>query len=453
MKNIEVKVVIGAGYGDEGKGLMTDYFCEEALRKHGVSVETERAQRERKAVLNVRFNGGAQAGHTVSRINNGYEYKHWVFAQYGSGTFTGVDTYLAKHFMVNPELLIKEKRALYKLFRTPSVILIDKKCSVTLPVDIMINRIVEKLRGNNRHGSCGLGIYETWYRNSMDSTRLSLGDIFNNYDRVLKSSEATAKVCELVFEKSYKYIKLRKQELACELNVTKETIDEEFKIFGDKTNISEEFKNDVEEAVDNIVKILHDINIILVDENSYKRMLDEYDTMVFEGAQGLELSMRTVENTPHLTPSDTGISNVIDVLRDFSDKAAVNFEVETVYVTRSYKTKHGNGKFPEENNEIKDAYSLYDSTNCKNMYQGTLKYGVVDVERMKKLIKREESILKKATLGHKSSVAITHLDQTLGNIITTDGNTDYHVFTAEDLELNGTTYVSFGDKASAVRVI
>ena len=41
-------VVIGANWGDEGKGLMTDYLC----ARDGIHVV-------------VRFNGGAQAGHTV----------------------------------------------------------------------------------------------------------------------------------------------------------------------------------------------------------------------------------------------------------------------------------------------------------------------------------------------------------------------------------------------------
>ena len=40
--------VIGANFGDEGKGLMTDLFC-----------------RLGDNVINIRSNGGAQAGHTV----------------------------------------------------------------------------------------------------------------------------------------------------------------------------------------------------------------------------------------------------------------------------------------------------------------------------------------------------------------------------------------------------
>ena len=51
----DVKVVIGASFGDEGKGLMTDYFA-------------GKAKEEGKSCLVVCGNGGAQRGHTV-RVN------------------------------------------------------------------------------------------------------------------------------------------------------------------------------------------------------------------------------------------------------------------------------------------------------------------------------------------------------------------------------------------------
>jgi len=59
MKKIIVN--IGAGYGDEGKGLMTDYF----------------SARYPEALV-VRFNGGGQAGHTV--VN---EKQRHVFSSFG----------------------------------------------------------------------------------------------------------------------------------------------------------------------------------------------------------------------------------------------------------------------------------------------------------------------------------------------------------------------------------
>ena len=50
--NYHLKAIIGANYGDEGKGKMTDYFAAEAAKN-------------RKSCIVVLSNGGAQRGHTV----------------------------------------------------------------------------------------------------------------------------------------------------------------------------------------------------------------------------------------------------------------------------------------------------------------------------------------------------------------------------------------------------
>ena len=82
MKN--VRIVIGANFGDEGKGLMTDYFCSQAPPTEGV--------------LNVRFNGGAQAGHTVVAPDG----RRHIFGHLGAGSFLpNVATYLTSDFIIN----------------------------------------------------------------------------------------------------------------------------------------------------------------------------------------------------------------------------------------------------------------------------------------------------------------------------------------------------------------
>lgn len=79
------RVVIGANFGDEGKGLVTDWLCAQG------------------AGVVVRFNGGAQAGHTVETP----EGRH-VFHHLGSGTFCNVPTYLSQYFICNPILFLHE---------------------------------------------------------------------------------------------------------------------------------------------------------------------------------------------------------------------------------------------------------------------------------------------------------------------------------------------------------
>jgi adenylosuccinate synthase len=146
MKKIDV--VIGAGYGDEGKGLMTDYL-------------TGQQEKPSDTVV-VRFNGGAQAGHTVQNDKCRHVFKH-----YSSGTLHGATTCLSRFFVVNPLLWAEEYEALYrKSVWQRSLkgqrLLIDARAHVSTPYDMLYNQIIELSRGAARHGSCGVGFGVSW---------------------------------------------------------------------------------------------------------------------------------------------------------------------------------------------------------------------------------------------------------------------------------------------------
>ena len=146
----QIKVVIGANFGDEGKGLMTDYFCKR-LSENG-------------SVLNIRFNGGAQAGHTVVVPTLGQQKRH-VFSHFGAGSFVnGTDTYLSGNFILNPILFCRERDEMYRNFWFYPKVYIHESCKITTPFDMLVNQIVERSRGDQRHGSCGVGINETVVR-------------------------------------------------------------------------------------------------------------------------------------------------------------------------------------------------------------------------------------------------------------------------------------------------
>ena len=81
------KIVIGLGYGDEGKGRTVDYLC---------------SQNPNSIV--VRFSGGQQAGHTV--MTNGI--KH-IFSNYGAGTLQGCPTYISEHATIYPLTMLMEQ--------------------------------------------------------------------------------------------------------------------------------------------------------------------------------------------------------------------------------------------------------------------------------------------------------------------------------------------------------
>lgn len=101
--------VIGLGYGDEGKGLVTDYLCE----KNGIE-------------LVVRFSGGHQAGHTVVRGD-----KRHIFSNVGSGALLRVPTYWSEFCTFDPVGLYRELQELGDDVQ----IWIDPACPVVTPYD------------------------------------------------------------------------------------------------------------------------------------------------------------------------------------------------------------------------------------------------------------------------------------------------------------------------------
>ena len=87
----EIKAVIGANFGDEGKGLTTNYFAEQFNNQN-------------KKCIVVCTNGGAQRGHTVC-LPSGLRH---VFHHFGSGTFQNADTLFPYEFIINPMQFKKE---------------------------------------------------------------------------------------------------------------------------------------------------------------------------------------------------------------------------------------------------------------------------------------------------------------------------------------------------------
>jgi adenylosuccinate synthase len=155
---MRARVVIGANFGDEGKGLMVDYLC-----------ATEGAG------MVVRFNGGGQAGHTVVTPAGD---RH-VFRHFGSGTFAGVPTFLSQFFVCNPLVAMREAKQLLDLNYRP-VLYAHPNCLVTTFADMMINQLREDALGDKRHGSVGVGINETIIRSEIGELKITMSDLWNN---------------------------------------------------------------------------------------------------------------------------------------------------------------------------------------------------------------------------------------------------------------------------------
>lgn len=378
MKNI--KIVIGANFGDEGKGLMTDYFCSQAPPS--------------EKVLNVRFNGGAQAGHTVVTPNG----RRHIFGHFGAGSFLpNAATYLSEDFIINPILFRQEYEKLQAIGVYPMVY-VHPRCLLTFPQDMMINQFIETNRGENRHGSCGVGIYETILRSHKDG-------------EVTASTLAVSGMKH--FQIDFEYY-------------TNERIE---KIFGLKLSESEKallINQNIRAHFDQDIKFFMDHTAIL-DE----RVFRHYDYVVFEGAQGLMLDQNNKDYWPHLTPSNTGVQNIVQYLDGQMD-------IEVCYVTRPYLTRHGAGKLPNECPREMTGAKI-DLTNHENQWQGELRYGKLNVTEL--MERCAEDFVKLDPTGNKCaklSYAVTHMDEALKSDL---------------IPYAGTIYMSYGPKRTDVKKV
>ena len=138
----KTQIVLGALFGDEGKGSTVQFLCKEQLKK-GITP------------LVIRFSGGPQAGHRV--MYNGIDQ---VCSLTGSGVLLGCPTYLNKDVMIDPISLMKEVESLQQFGINP-VIYIHPFCRVIHPEDILKNQSNKKTQ---QDGTCGCGIYECFDR-------------------------------------------------------------------------------------------------------------------------------------------------------------------------------------------------------------------------------------------------------------------------------------------------
>lgn len=131
-------IVIGMGFGDEGKGITTDFL----------------AAKNPDAII-IRFSGGQQAAHTVM-ID---DHKH-IHSSFCSGALRGLPSYFTEHCTIHPVFLYNEYQELKKK-NGNTTLYIHPLAKVTTPFDVLYNR---KDSRNTEHGTCGKGIGATMKR-------------------------------------------------------------------------------------------------------------------------------------------------------------------------------------------------------------------------------------------------------------------------------------------------
>ena len=365
---MSIRAVIGKNFGDEGKGLATDYLAMLAREKN-------------HSCIVVRHNGGAQAGHTVKALG-----KRFIFREISSGSLRGADTLWAPTFMPDLYKLADEVNEFVALGVDLPKILSVPDCPLTYIDDILINMSLETRRGKDRHGSCGMGIDEAKRRSLLADFKIT------PYDIASGGAED--------FFRKLTYIReeyLPKRLEALDLNPS--SMGE----FGDMITDQNVLYNYCEQMCRNSELIG------IVDEGIMKT----YDDIVFEGAQGLILDEENKAFAPNLTSSRTGLTNPDAILK----RVGIEDEAEAVYVTRTYVTKHGAGRLPYEDVLAGEGAVFEDATNVHNEWQGSIRFashGSPD--------EFNEYVIKdSAESAFAPTILFTHVDETKGQVLTKDG--------------------------------
>lgn len=155
------RIVIDTGFGDAGKGMVTDALC----TRYSVPDHT----------IVIRFNGGHQAGHTVM-LPDGRKHIHSSFP---SGTLSGFRGYITEHCVIYPPGMMYEFDVLRgKRNKFAPQLIVHPLAIVTTPYDIRLGQAREM---SLQHGSCGVGIGATMTRHNEGRHRIHAVDLFNPF--------------------------------------------------------------------------------------------------------------------------------------------------------------------------------------------------------------------------------------------------------------------------------
>ncbi len=164
-----VKAIVGANWGDEGKGKITDMMAQEAD-------------------IIVRFQGGANAGHTI--VNN---YGKFALHTLPSGVFTEHATsVIGNGVALNIPLLFQEIQSIVDRGVPRPRILVSDRAQIVMPYHILFDQYEEERLGGKSFGSTKSGI-APFYSDKYAKIGFQVSELFD--EELL--SEKVERVCQL----------------------------------------------------------------------------------------------------------------------------------------------------------------------------------------------------------------------------------------------------------------
>jgi adenylosuccinate synthase len=292
-KSPYVGVVVGAFWGDEGKGRAIDYLI-----------------RHKRADLTVRSTGGSNAGHTVYDQDGGKHALHLL----PSGIISGIKSIIAPGVVVDPAVLHQEITDLSDTISiTPENFVISNRAHIIMPYHKTLDVAYEQMKGDGKIGTTGSGIGPA-YADKMYRVGLRMGDLLLPEDELRAKIERVLEPHNVLFE---------------HLKMERFTADAMLKY--------------CRSAHENLGQYIDD------SQKHVNAAINGGQTILVEGAQALSLDIDH-GNYPYVTSSSPNASGTVGAAG-----IGPTFITDVIGAMKAYCSRVGEGPFPtEQKNELGD---------------------------------------------------------------------------------------------------
>ena len=283
-------VILGAQWGDEGKGKATDLLATQSERG-GAHID-----------YCVRTSGGHNAGHTI--VVNGEKFATHLLP---SGILTpGCTSVIANGVVVAPDALFREVDALEARGVDTSTLVVSANAHVIASYHTALDKVTERFLGKNKIGTTGRGIGPA-YADKINRTGIRIADLFDE-GILTKKVEAA--------------LDLKNQVLA--------------KVYNRRAIEAESVVEELLSYAERLRPMVQDTSLLL------NRALDEGKTVLFEGAQAtmLDVDHGTYPFVTSSNPVAGGVCTGAGVGPTRLDRV--------IGVIKAYTTRVGSGPFPTE---------------------------------------------------------------------------------------------------------
>ena len=283
-------VILGAQWGDEGKGKATDLLATQSERG-GAHID-----------YCVRTSGGHNAGHTI--VVNGEKFATHLLP---SGILTpGCTSVIANGVVVAPDALFREVDALEARGVDTSTLIVSANAHVIASYHTALDKVTERFLGKNKIGTTGRGIGPS-YADKINRTGIRIADLFDE-GILTKKVEAA--------------LDLKNQVLA--------------KVYNRRAIEAEAVVEELLSYVERLRPMVRDTSLLL------NQALDEGKTVLFEGAQAtmLDVDHGTYPFVTSSNPVAGGVCVGAGVGPTRIDRV--------IGVIKAYTTRVGSGPFPTE---------------------------------------------------------------------------------------------------------